>query len=127
MIVPLDIVRADDRYGREPVDELTPERLYERQWALTVLDHALAQVRQEYAAADKAAVFDGCKGFLTGDARSKTYAQAAADLGMTENAVKVAVHRLRRRFRQQLRQEIAHTVATPEEIDEEIRYLLHCL
>ncbi len=127
VIVPLDELRAHSRHGTEPAHELTPEKLYERQWALTVLEHVLAQLRQEYAAAGKAALFDECKELLTGGEASRTYAHAGVELAMTENAVKVAVHRLRRRFRQRLREEIAHTVASPEDINEEIHYLLRCL
>jgi RNA polymerase sigma factor (sigma-70 family) len=127
VIVPLDGLRAEARYALEPGHNLTPERLYERQWALAVLDSALGRLREEYVAAGKAVVFDGCREFLMGGETSQTYAQVGEKLGMKEGAVKVAFHRLRRRFRTQLRDEIAQTVATPEEIDEEIHYLLRCL
>jgi RNA polymerase sigma factor (sigma-70 family) len=126
-VFPLDAALADSRYGPEPADDLTPEKLYERQWALAVLEHVLAGLRDEYAADGKAALFDGCKGFLTAGEISKSQAEIAAELGMTDGAVKVAIHRLRRRYRERLRQEIADTVASAEEIDEEIQYLLRCL
>ena len=87
----------------------------------------MARLQAEFAAEGKQAVFDGLKPFLTGGGAAAGYAQVAAELGMTEGAVKVAVHRLRRRYRQLLRDEIAQTVASPEEIDDEIRYLLSCL
>jgi len=125
-IVPLDAADADSRYSREPAHDLTPEKLFERQWAIAVLQQVLARLRTEFAAENKARLFDRLEPFLMGDSAA-THAQAAAELGMTENAVKKAVHRLRRRFRQQLREEIAHTVASPEEIDEEIQYLMRCL
>jgi len=125
-IVPLDGAYADSRYSREPAHDLTPEKLYERQWAIAVLQQVLARLRTEFVAEEKATLFDRLEPFLMGDSAT-TQAQAAAELGMTENAVKKAVHRLRRRFRQELRDEIAHTVASPEEIDEEIQYLMRCL
>ena len=127
IIVPLDRVCADTRYGREPAHDLTAEKLYERQWALTVLEQVLARLRGEFLAEGKAVLFDGLEGFLVRGETSKTYAQAGSELGMTESAVKKAVHRLRRHFRRLLREEIAHTVASAEEIDEEIHYLLRCL
>jgi RNA polymerase sigma factor (sigma-70 family) len=126
-IVPLDALRAEDRYRREPAHEATPERLFERQWALAVLEQVLTRLQAEFAAAGKQALFDRLKPLLTVERESIGYAQIAAELGMTEGAVKVAVHRLRRRYRQLLQDEIAQTVATPEEIGEEIRYLLSCL
>ena len=126
VLVSLDGADADIRYRREPAHDLTPEKLYERQWAIAVLQKVLARLREEFLAEGKAMLFDRLEPFLAGE-RATTHAQAAAELKMTENAVKKAVHRLRRRFRQGLREEIAHTVASPEEIDEEIHYLLRCL
>ncbi len=127
MIVPLDRVRADTRYGQEPAHDLTPEKLYERQWALTVLEQVLARLREEYVAGEKSELFDGLEKLSMGGETAETYAQAGAKLKMSENAVKVACHRLRRRFRQRLWEEIARTVASPGEVDEEIHYLLRCL
>jgi RNA polymerase sigma factor (sigma-70 family) len=126
VIVPLDGADADTRYSREPAHDLTPEKLYERQWAIAVLQKVLARLREEFLAEGKAVLFDRLEAFLAGGTTT-THAQTAAELGLTENAVKKAVHRLRRRFREGLREEIAHTVASPEEIDEEIHYLLRCL
>jgi RNA polymerase sigma-70 factor (ECF subfamily) len=126
VLVSLDGADADIRYRREPAHDLTPEKLYERQWAIAVLQKVLARLREEFLAEGKVMLFDRLEPFLAGE-RATTHAQAAAELKMTENAVKKAVHRLRRRFRQGLREEIAHTVASPEEIDEEIHYLLRCL
>jgi len=127
VVIPLDALAAESRYGLEPTDRWTPERLFERQWAIRVLDNVLARLEAELAAEGKQRLFDGLKPFLTADRQSAPYAQAAAELAMTEGALKVAVHRLRRRYRELLRHEIAQTVASAEEIDEEIRYLLSCL
>jgi RNA polymerase sigma factor (sigma-70 family) len=128
VLIRLDALNAESRYRLEPAHNLTPEKLFERQWALTVLEQVLARLRAEFSVlAGEPAVFDGLKQFLTGSGAAATYAQVAFDLGMTEGAVKVAVHRLRRRYRQLLRAEIAQTVADPDEVDDEIRYLLSCL
>jgi RNA polymerase sigma factor (sigma-70 family) len=126
-IVPLDAARAESRYCLEPSHNLTPERLFERQWAITVLEQVLARLQAELAAEGKQALFEGLKPVLTAGRGSVGYAQIAGELGMTEGAVKVAVHRLRGRYRKLLQDEIAQTVASREEIDEEIRYLLSCL
>jgi RNA polymerase sigma-70 factor (ECF subfamily) len=125
-IVPLDGLAPEARYHLEPADTLTPERLFEQQWALTLLDQVLARLQAEMAAVGKAALFDSLKGHLAGG-REEGYAATAARLGMSEGAVKVAVYRLRRRYRDLLREEIAHTLAGPEEIEDEIRYLFTCL
>jgi RNA polymerase sigma-70 factor (ECF subfamily) len=124
--VPLDGLQPENRYHREPADTLTPERLFEQQWALTLLDQVLTRLQAEMAAAGKAALFEAMKGHLAGS-RDESYAATAARLGLSEGAVKVAVHRLRRRYRELLQEEIAHTVSGPEEIEDEIRYLFTCL
>jgi RNA polymerase sigma factor (sigma-70 family) len=125
--ISLDALKAESRYQLEPAHNLTPERLFERQWAIAVLDRVLARLQAEFAAEGKQAAFERLKPFLAAGRHSGGYAQVAAELEMTEGAVKTAVHRLRRRYRQLLRDEIAQTVAGPEEIDEEIRYLLATL
>jgi RNA polymerase sigma factor (sigma-70 family) len=127
LVVPLDGLSAAARYGLEPAHNVTPERLFERQWALAVLERVLARLQAEYLANGKQALFDALEGFLTASSKTATYAEIGAALGMTETAVKVAAHRMRRRYRDLLREEIAHTVAGPDEIDDEIRYLLSCL
>jgi DNA-directed RNA polymerase specialized sigma24 family protein len=126
-VLSLDALSAEGRYRREPAHNLTPERLFERQWALTVLERVLARLQSEHEAGGKAALFQTLKPFLTSGRPAATYAEAAAALQMSAGAVKVAIHRLRRRYRQLLKEEIAHTVAKPEEIDDEIRYLMACL
>jgi RNA polymerase sigma-70 factor (ECF subfamily) len=126
-VLSLDSLAAGSRYSQEPAHNLTPERLFERQWALTVLEQVLIRLQAEMTAEGRQSLFDNLKTHLTAERESIHYAQSAVELGMTEGAVKVAVHRLRRRYRELLREEIAQTVATLEEIDGEIRYLLSCL
>ena len=126
-LVPLDTLSAEDRYRREPEDNATPERLFERRWALTLLDQVLTRLSEEYETTGKRAMFEQLQGCLTGDSDLLPYAELAARLGMTEGAVKVVVHRLRQRYRRVLREEIAQTVARPAEIDDEIRQLFSAL
>ena len=124
---PLDAEAAESRYRIEPADSLTPEKLFEKRWATTVLQRAMVRMRSEIAEAGDIGRFERLKNYLTGDDPEPAYRTIAAELGMTESAVGVAVHRLRRRFGESLRAEIAETVADPREIDEEIRYLLSSL
>ena len=122
--VPLQGHTAETRYIAEPVEELTAERLYERRWALTLLEHVLERLQGEFSEVGHGAHFEKLKPYLMADKSSIPYAEAGAALGMSESAVKVAVYRLRRRFRELFREEVAHTVAEPEDLDEEIRHLL---
>jgi RNA polymerase sigma-70 factor (ECF subfamily) len=125
-VLSINIAGAEGRYSLEPADGLTAEKLFERRWATTLLDLVLARLRAEFIRQGRERVFERLKDFLAnvGDA---PYRQAAADLGMTEAAVKMAVHRLRRQYRRLLRAQIAQTVASPEEIDDEIRHLFAAL
>jgi RNA polymerase sigma-70 factor (ECF subfamily) len=107
--------------------DVTPERLYERAWALALLERVTHKLAAEFSAAGKREVFEGFKQFLTGDAGELRYSQAARALGMSEGAARVAVYRMRGRFRDLLRAEIGRTVASPEEIDEELRFLMSAL
>lgn len=125
-VISLDALAADSRWRLEPAHDLTPEKLFERRWALAVVEQVLARLQAELAVAGKGALYEALKGFLVGG-ETESHAEAGARLGMSAGAVKVAVHRLRRRWRELLREEIAQTVADPAEIDEEIRYLLDCL
>lgn len=125
-IVSLDIETAEGAYQLEGKD-LTPEKLFEARWAAVLLDRALTRVRDGYASSGKSNVFERLKGFLTGDSEDVRYADMGRSLEMTETAVKVAVHRLRRRFRDALVEEIAHTVADPGDIDAEIHHLLQAV
>lgn len=120
--ISIDLVEAEGRYERALVSVETPERLYERQWALTLMDVVLDSVRNEYVAEGNERLFDGLRGFLTDSAG--THADAARDLDMTIPAVKMAMHRLRRRYREALRERVADTVDSPEEVDDEIRHLM---
>jgi len=123
IFVPLDAMSAETRCRIEPADNLSPDKAFERQWALTVLDQVLARLRMEFAAAGKETLFEALKPFLTGDGKADTQAQVGEQCGMSEGAVKVSVHRLRRRYRELLREEIAQTVTSPQEVEEEIRHL----
>jgi RNA polymerase sigma-70 factor (ECF subfamily) len=122
--VPLPGHTAETRYIAEPAEPLTAEKLYERRWALTLLDRVLDRLGHEFNGAGKGNLFEKLKPYLMAEKGAISYAEAAAALGMNEGAFKVAVHRLRRRFRELFREEVAQTVAGPEEIDEEIRHLL---
>jgi len=123
----LDTDLAEKRYRIEPADTLTADRIYERRWALTLIETAMADVRAEYLAAGKPDEFERLKSFLTADRNAIPYAELAASLGQNEGALRVAVHRLRKRFRERFRGEIAHTVASPEDIEAEVRHLMNAL
>lgn len=126
-VLSLDVETAEARYRREPACALTPERLFEQRWALTVLDHVLGRLRDELVRAGKGKLFDKLKTALTGEKSAARQAQLADDLGMSVGAVKVAVHRLRRRYRDLLREEISHTLDDPAQVEEEIRDLFAAL
>ena len=126
-LLPLAFDTAEGRYRIEPQDSATPETLYERRWALTVIDRVLAQIRREWEASGREAEFDALKACLLGQNPPGGYQTLAARLGTTEGAVKTAVHRLRRTFQAALRQDIAQTVSDPADVDEEIRYLVRAL
>ncbi len=115
--------QAEGRYRLEPPGNTNPEALYERRWALDLLNHVLDRLRQQAVTSGKGAAFDQLQGCLLGERPAETYAQLGTQLGMSEAAVKMSVHRLRERCRELMREEIAHTVAQPEQIDEEMHYL----
>ncbi len=123
----LDLVDAESFYDPAAVDEMTPERVFERRWALTLLDLVLGRLRQEWDAAGRGAAFERLKGFLTGDGADAPQRDLARELDMSEGALRVAVHRLPRRFGKLLRAEVAATVERPEEVEDELRYLLAAL
>jgi hypothetical protein len=106
---------------------LSPDKLFERQWALCLLAEVMRQLQAEHVAAGQGALFEQLRFCLTGDRSTLPYTELAAKLGTTEGAVKVAVHRLRQRYRARLREEIAQTVAGEEEVEEELRYLFRAL
>lgn len=119
----IDHREADSRYALELEDTRTPESLFERRWALTLLDQVLARLREEHADPERSRVFDHLQIYLSGDKNLIPHATVAASLGISESAVKVAIHRLRKRYGALLRQETARTVATPEDVTAEIRHL----
>jgi DNA-directed RNA polymerase specialized sigma24 family protein len=123
----IDARDAEGRYLREPAHDRTAERLFERDWALALLDAVLARLRGEYEGSGRAAAFEALKVVLTDDPRSVPQAELAARLGTTEGAVQVAVHRLRRRYRDLVREAIAATVGDEVEVEDEIRDLFAAL
>lgn len=125
--VAIDLLDAEGRYGREPTHDLTAERLFERRWALALLEKVLTRLESEMAIAGKGVLFDRLRPALEGDGQAKPYRDIATALGMSEGAVKVAVHRLRARYRELLREEVAHTVADPADVDAELAELLTAL
>jgi RNA polymerase sigma factor (sigma-70 family) len=125
--VPLQLDSAETRYGQEPMDPLTPEQIYERRWAVGLLEDVLKRLRAEHVLAGSTELFETLKPCLLGARESQPYAILAVKLSLTEGAVKTAVHRLRRRYRELLHEAVAQTVATPEEVDDELRYLLTVL
>jgi RNA polymerase sigma-70 factor (ECF subfamily) len=126
-LLPIDPHDAEGRYARELADALTPERIFERTWALTLLGRVLDQLAAEYDEAGKAPTFHALRAMLAGDVEASCYADVAARLGTTEGAARVAAHRLRRRYGELLRLEIASTLAEPADVDDEIRSLFAAL
>jgi RNA polymerase sigma-70 factor (ECF subfamily) len=122
-ILPLDFDSGERRYHREPSHDATPEAVYERGWALLLLEQGLARLREEFAELGKQRLFECLKGTLTFGQTPQPYAELAGELGMSAEALKVAVHRLRRRYGELVRAEIAQTVTTAEEIEDELRDL----
>jgi RNA polymerase sigma-70 factor (ECF subfamily) len=127
MLQGLDFESGERRYRREPADEFTPEKLFERRWAETLLDRVVARLRSEYERSGKEAHFNHLQSFLTGKNPQSSYREAATNLGISEGTAMVMAHRMRRRFRDLLRSEIAQTVTDPETIDDEIAYLFVAL
>jgi RNA polymerase sigma factor (sigma-70 family) len=123
----LDFERAEGQFRHEPHDLATPDRMFDRRWALTLLNHILRQLQREWEDAGKGGTFQTLKACLTGDTPHGGYAELGQGLGVTEGAVKVAVHRLRRQFRRLLQEEIAKTVLTDAEVDEEMQHLFRAL
>jgi RNA polymerase sigma-70 factor (ECF subfamily) len=126
-LISLDAVRAEEQIELGPADPMTAEMIYERRWALTVLERVLSRLKNEYHAAGNAALFDALKELLPDEPGSPSQAVIAARLGMTENAVRQAFYRFRQRYQSLLREEIANTVATPGDIEDELRHLIAVL
>lgn len=126
-LLSIDYGAADERFDNDPQDDATPERAFERSWALEVLERALARLEAEYSRRGKQRVFTELRETLVAGGEPPSYKQAAARLSMTEGAIKVAVHRLRQGFREALRREIAQTVGGAEDLDAELRDLVAAL
>ena len=128
-VISFDLENAENRYRLEPADDLTAEKILEARWALTLLDHAMAVLRQEYVSRGKELIFDTLKGFVgIGETTPETsYHEAAEALGMRVGTVKTLIHRLRKRYLAVVREEVARTVSDPAEIDGEIRALCEAL
>ncbi len=123
-LIPLEELSADERTEMEPADPVTAEQIYERRWASTVLEHVLGLLKNEYVVAGNAALFDSLKQLLPDEPGSPSQADIAVQLGITANAVRQAFHRFRQRYQLLLREEIAHTVATPGDVEDELRHLI---
>jgi DNA-directed RNA polymerase specialized sigma24 family protein len=125
--LPLDDPRAEDGYRNEPVSDTTPEKLFERRWALTLFDRALTRLQEEWDADRKSRQFNRLKQFLSSQPADGEYVAVGAELQMSSGAVGAAVHRMRRRYRNLVREEIARTVDGPDELEAELRHLLTVL
>jgi RNA polymerase sigma-70 factor (ECF subfamily) len=122
-VIPIDQNLAESRFASELSHNLSPDVLFDRQWAMTLIERTMTQLQHEYAALGRAQLFDYLRNCIAKDESALPYAEIAGHLKLTEAAVKMAVHRVRSRYREILHHEIAQTVSTPEEIEEEIRHL----
>lgn len=123
-LISWELAEAEHRFLREPADEESPDRLYERRWASVLLERAMERLRQEWASGSKADLFAQLKGFVSGEKGLASYAEAAAQANLSLSALKSAIFRLRRRYHELVREEVGHTVADPRELKEELRHLL---
>jgi len=123
----VDWASAEQRFMQQPVEHLTPEKVFEQRWALTLLDQVYARLESEYREQGRGALFETLQFALTGSRSSVPYVELARQLQTTDGAVRVAVHRLRQRYRELLREAIADTVSQPEEVEEELRHLLQAV
>jgi RNA polymerase sigma-70 factor (ECF subfamily) len=121
-VVPFEFASGEERYQREPAHDETPERIFERRWALSVLDRVVERLREEFVQHGRPEHFERLKVFLLGQSDAP-YAALAREMNTSEGALKVAIHRLRKRYRELFRQEIADTVADPADVESELRYL----
>jgi RNA polymerase sigma factor (sigma-70 family) len=122
-IVSIDQELAESRFAAEPADRLQPDVVFDRQWAVALIERVMARLQEEYVSSGRARLFEVLRGCLARDESAPSYAEIAAGLNLTEAAVKMAVHRMRARYRELLYAEIADTVSSPEEVEEEIRHL----
>jgi RNA polymerase sigma-70 factor (ECF subfamily) len=126
-LLSLDLATAEAQYSHEPIDAETPERIFERRWALTLLDQVLVRLRSEYEREGKSALFAALHPSLVGERTEQPYAELARSLDSSEAAIKSAVFRLRQRYRQLLREEIAGTLGDNDSVEEELRHLFAVL
>jgi len=126
-LIPMEELRANERVEMEPADPLSADRLYERRWALTLMEQVLRRLRDEYCAAGNAAVFDSLKQLLPDEPGAPSRTEIASQLGMTDNALRQAFHRFRHRYQLLLREEISHTVAVASDVEDELRHLISVL
>ncbi len=126
-LISLDLIAAEERFDLEPVDNAAPDKAFEKQWALTLLSEVLNRLEAEYQSQNRAELFSVIKQTLAGSRESQPYEELAEKLGMNENALKVAVHRLRKRYRELIRAEIASTLDESQEVDSEMRHLFSVL
>jgi len=126
-LVPLDELIAREHADLEPADNLTADKIYERRWALTLLEQVLTRLESEYRSAGNEKLFNCLKEFLSDEPSRRSQAEVAAELGITENAVKQAFHRMRQRYRQLLRDQIAQTVAVLGDVEDELRHFISVL
>jgi len=126
-ILSLDATTGEESYAWEPVDNRTPDQIFDRRWALALMARALNRLEEECSLAGKAALFTRLKDFLTEGTTAATYPEVADALGMTEANVRMTVTRLRRRYGELIRAEVARTVGSPREVEDEMRYLLQVL
>ena len=122
LLVPLEFCSGEERYQREPAHDQTPERIFERRWALSMIDRVVERLREEFVHHGRPEHFERLKVFLLGQSDAP-YAALAREMNTSEGALKVAIHRLRKRYRDLFRQEIADTVADPADVESELRYL----
>jgi len=127
IFISLDEFSAEDRSGFEPMDTLTPDQIFERRWAERIIEQALKQLEADYLAAGKSELYDQLKDLAPSERGDQTYAELGKRLGMSETAIKSAMHRLRSRYQKILREVIAQTVTRSADVEEEIRHLIHVL
>ena len=126
-IFSMDLAAAEERLGLEPAGNVSPDKIFEKQWALTLLNEVLNRLEEEYQRAGKEKLFAALKDTLMGSRESQPYEELAAKLDMNLGAIKVAVHRLRKRYRELIRAEIANTVDAAQDVDQEMRHLFQAL
>ncbi len=125
--ISLDEVEAEKKFSQEPVDKSTPEKIFERRWAMALLDKVLELLRNEYEATDRLRLFESLRWFLSDEPAEQSQAEIGSQLGLSTGAVKQAVRRMRQRYRELLREEVANTVAAAADIDDEVRHLVAVL